>query len=352
MNAPIGIIGTGSYLPARRRTNAEVAELAGVSAEWIAGRTGVLTRHAAAPDEAASDLGAAALKSALAAADLEAEQLDVIVVATSTPDELGPATACRVQALTGARHAVALDVTAACSGWLFGARVARDWLTCDSSARYAAVVGVEAYSKFVDPTDRATASLFGDGAAATLLGPVAEGQGFGAFTLGSDGRYADHAMIAAGGSRLPAPLESQYITMNGKGVRDFILDVFPRMLAHALGQGRVTLDDVALVVTHQPNPVLLQQAARDMGVTDSQLVVVGHEVGNIGAANIPYALAKAASEGRLHIGDLVVIIAFGGGVTWGTTLLRWTGASAVRVAPTVSRVAPSPPAASARGGRG
>ncbi|WP_416970979.1 3-oxoacyl-ACP synthase III family protein [Streptomyces sp. 4F14] len=335
MNVPVGVVGAGSYLPARRRTNDEVAVAAGVSAEWIAGRTGVLARHAAAPEEAASDLGAAALKSALAAAHLEVEQLDVIVVATSTPDELGPATACRVQALVGARQAVALDVTAACSGWLFGARVARDWLAQDPSARYAAVVGVEAYSKFVDPTDRATASLFGDGAAATLLGPVAEGRGFGAFTLGSDGRYADHAMIAAGGSRLPVT-RGQRITMNGKGVRDFILDVFPRMLAQALGRGRVTLDEVALVVTHQPNPVLLQRAAREMGVTDRQLVVVGDEVGNIGAANIPYALAKAASDGRLRDGDLVVLIAFGGGVTWGTTLLRWSGASAVRVAPALA----------------
>ncbi|QNP74308.1 ketoacyl-ACP synthase III [Streptomyces roseirectus] len=333
MNASVGVVGAGSYLPRRRRTNDEVAPAAGVSAEWIAARTGVLARHAAAPDEAASDLGAAALKSALAAAHLEVEQLGLIVAATSTPDELGPATACRVQALVGARHAVALDVTAACSGWLFGARVARDWLAGDPSARYAAVVGVETYSKFVDPADRATASLFGDGAAATLLGPVADGFGFGPFTLGSDGRYADHAMIAAGGSRLPVNADGQRITMNGKAVRDFILDVFPRMLAHALCQGRVTLADVALVVTHQPNPVLLQQAARQMGVTDRQLIVVGDEVGNIGAANIPYALAKAASEGRLRHGDLVVIIAFGGGVTWGTTLLRWTGAPAIRVAP-------------------
>ncbi|MET8978246.1 ketoacyl-ACP synthase III [Streptomyces sp. NPDC004539] len=338
MNVPTGVVGAGSYLPARRRTNDEVGPAAGVSAEWIAGRTGVLARHVAAPDEAASDLGAAALKSALAAGRLEAERLDLLVVATSTPDELGPATACRVQALTGARHAVALDVTAACSGWLFGVRVACDWLAGDGSARYAAVVGVEAYSKFVDPADRATASLFGDGAAATLLGPVAEGRGFGAFTLGSDGRFADHAMIAAGGSRAPVGAGGQRITMNGKGVRDFILDVFPRMLADALGRGRVTLDDVALVVTHQPNPVLLQRAAREMGVTDRQLVVVGDEVGNIGAANIPYALAKAASEGRLRDGDLVVIIAFGGGVTWGSTLLRWTGAPAVRVAPAPARL--------------
>jgi len=338
MNLPIGVVGTGSYLPVRRRTNDEVAPAAGVSAEWIAGRTGVLARHVAAPEEAASDLAAAALKSALAAARWEAGQLDLIVVATSTPDELGPATACRVQALTGARHAVALDVTAACSGWLFGARVARDWLAGDGAARRAAVVGVEAYSKFLDPTDRATASLFGDGAAATLLGPVAEGHGFGAFTLGSDGRFADHALIAAGGSRAPVGADGQRITMNGKGVRDFILDVFPRMLSHALAQARVPLGDVALVVTHQPNPVLLRHAAHEMGVTDRQLVVVGDEVGNIGAANIPYALAKAASEGRLRDGDLVVIIAFGGGVTWGTTVLRWTGAPAVRVAPAASRL--------------
>lgn len=337
----IGVVGAGSYLPLRRRTNDEVAAATGTTAEWIVRRTGVRSRHFAAADEAASDLAAAALKSALAAAELDVEALDLIVVATSTPDELGPATACRVQALTGARQAVALDVTAACSGWLFAARVAHDWLAGDARARRAAVIGVEAYSKFVDPADRATACLFADGAGATVFGPVDEGYGFGGFTLGSDGRFADHALVPAGGSRRPASEATlrgrgHRISMNGRAVRDFIVDIFPRMLTDTLHRHRVTLADIALVVTHQPNPVLLRRVAADAGVTDRQLMLVGDEVGNIGAACIPYALAQAAAGQRVRQGDLILIITFGSGVTWGATLLRWTGAPAVRTAPALA----------------
>ncbi|GHA49554.1 3-oxoacyl-[acyl-carrier-protein] synthase 3 [Streptomyces spiroverticillatus] len=336
-HTPFGVIGVGSYLPSQRRDNETVATSAGVSAEWILRRTGVHSRHIASPEEAASDLAAAAVKAACAAAGIDLDQLDVIIVATSTPDELGPATACRVQERTGARHAVALDVTAACSGWLFAAKVAHDWLVCTPQARYAAVVGVEAYSKFLDTTDRATASLFADGAAATIFGPTERG-GFLDFALGSDGRFADYALIPQGGSRLPngpgAPSDRrQKISMNGPGVRKFIEDVFPRIVDESLSRNRIALSDLTTIVTHQPNPVLLTNVAHNAGITDAQLVIVGDEVGNIGAGSIPYALATAAGQGRLHEGDLVLAVAFGGGVTWGTALLEWTGASSVRLAP-------------------
>ncbi|MFD3515737.1 3-oxoacyl-ACP synthase III family protein [Streptomyces sp. NPDC058657] len=340
-----GIVGVGSYLPERRRTNEDIAAGAGVHAQWIVERTGVRQRFVAAPDEAASDLAAVALKSAAAAAGIDVERLRLIVVATSTPDELGPSTACRVQALTGASHAVALDVTAACSGWLFAAKVARDWLAQDDLAGYAAVVAVEAYSKFLDPTDRATATLFGDGAAAAILGPVPE-HGFADFVLGSDGHFADHALIPAGGSRRPASTATlndrgHKITMNGRGVRDFIVDIFPRIVTDALARNHLALTDLAAVITHQPNPLLLQQVARDFGVTDGQLVVVGDRVGNIGAASIPYGLATAAADKRLAHGDRILLVTFGGGVTWGTSLLRWNGAPSIRSGPIPTRLAPA-----------
>lgn len=353
---PIGVLGMGTYLPRDRRTNDDVADTAGVSPGWITERTGVHTRHVAAPDEAASDLAASAVRAAAAAAGIDTDHLDVLIAATSTPDELGPSTACRIQALTGARNAVALDVGAACSGWLFATRVAHDWLRADSCARYAAVVGVEAYSKFLDPSDRGTAVLFADGAAASILGPVPDGGGFADFRLGSDGTLAHHVLIPAGGSRVPASAATvnagkHAIHMDGRAVRDFITEVFPLIVAESLARNRLRLDDIDVFITHQPNPVLLRSLGDRIGIRADRLVIVGDEVGNIGAASAPYALAAAAGRGLLPKGGRVLIAAFGAGVTWGSALLNWTGASSIRIAPstTAAPLVARVPASTARG---
>lgn len=327
----IGVLATGTCLPERILTNDEVAEAAGVDPDWIVQRTGVLRRHVAEPEQAASDLAAEAVRKALTAAGLPASALGLLVLATSTPDELGPSTACRVQALVGADRAVAFDVAAACSGWLFAARVAHDWLRAGTGERYAAVVGVEVYSRFVDPADRATAVLFADGAAATILGPVPGGTGFASIRLGSDGTAAGDVLIPAGGSRLPASPQTladrrHKVHMDGKAVRDFILRIFPEVLGDALDRNGLRLADVDLLISHQPNPLLLRRAAADAGVPEDRVVIVGHEVGNIGAASIPYALASADHDGRLRTGSRVLVTAFGAGLTWGSTVLTWTRA--------------------------
>ncbi|MEU4796687.1 ketoacyl-ACP synthase III [Streptomyces sp. NPDC023327] len=329
----IGILGLGTYLPRARRTNAEVADTLGITQEWITERTGVRARHTADSQEAASDLASAAVCRAAAAAGIAPEEIGVLISATSTPDELGPATACRVQARVNARNAVAFDVSAACSGWLFGTRVAHNWLHGDPTARYAAVVGVETYSKFLDPSDRGTAVLFGDGAAAAVLGPVTDG-GFTSFQLGSDGTGAHHVLIPAGGSRRPATDRTvregaHNVHMDGRAVRDFITDVFPRLVEDALKNSRLELTDLDLIVTHQPNPVLLRDLGEKIGIPSDRLVIVGDEVGNIGAASAPYALAAAAARGLLRPGDRVLIAVFGAGLTWGYALLTWTGAASV-----------------------
>lgn len=334
----IGIRSMGTYMPRQIRTNEDVANAVGVTPEWIHERTGVRTRHVAAPDEAASDLAAAAVRAAVAAADIEAQDVALLVCATSTPDELGPSTACRVQAQTGARHAVALDVSAACSGWLFAVKVAHDWLRQEDKARYAVVVGVEAYSKFLNLQDRGTSVLFGDGAAATVLGPVTEPNGFTDFSFGSDGCLADKVLIPAGGSRHPASTGTlstgnHYIHMDGRAVGHFISDTFPRLVHEALTRNRLGLDDIDCVVAHQPNPVLLRRLGQDLGIAEDRLVIVGDEVGNIGAASAPYALAAAGSRRLLRTGDRVLITVFGAGMTWGSALLRWSGASTIRLAP-------------------
>ena len=335
----IGVLGMGTYLPARQRSNEEVAPAAGVSPGWIAQRTGVRKRHTAAPDEAASDMAAAAVRSAVAAAGLDTDQLDLLVLATSTPDELGPATACRVQALTKAHNAVAFDVSAACSGWLFGARVAHDLLRGDPGARYAAVVGVEAYSKFLDPADRGTAVLFADGAAASVLGPVPANEGFADFRLGSDGALADNVLIPAGGSRTPAGAGTvaggrHTIRMDGRAVRDFIVEMFPRVVSESLTRNRLRMEDIEAFVVHQPNPRLLRSVGTELGVPPGRLPIVADEVGNIGAASPPYALATSAVDGPLRRGDRVLLAAIGAGMTWGSALLTWSGAPVIRTAPT------------------
>jgi len=331
--APIGVLATGSYLPPRIRGNDEVAADSGVSAEWILERTGVRRRHVVEPGTAASDLAAEAVRRALANASLTAADLDLIVLATSTPDELGPSSACRVQAALGARRAVAFDVAAACSGWLFGARVASDYLQSSAAtgARYAAVVGVEVYSPFIDPADRATAVLFADGAAAAVLGPVPAGRGFAPIVLGSDGTHAGDVLIPAGGSRRPASAHTladgdHRIHMDGKAVRDFILEIFPKAAREALDREGLSPSDIDLVITHQPNPLLLRRACEEAGFPVERLVVIGDEAGNIGAGSLPYALAEAAASGRLRPGSRALLVAFGAGLTWGSTVLTW-GAS-------------------------
>ncbi|MFE9017987.1 3-oxoacyl-ACP synthase III family protein [Streptomyces sp. NPDC007808] len=332
----IGVLGLGGHLPRRVRANSEVARAAGVSPEWISERTGVHARHVAAPGEAASDLAAAAVRSATRAAGIEPGDLSLLICATSTPDELGPATACRIQAALGAREAVALDVSAACSGWLFGTKVAHDWLAGSERPGYAAVVGVEAYSKFLDPTDRATSVLFADGAAATVLGPVPHPYGFTDFALGSDGTRADYVLIPAGGSRMPADPGTlrggdHRIRMDGRAVSHFMDQIFPRIVADALDRNGLTLDDLACLASHQPNPAALRRLAARVGVPEDRLVIIGDRVGNIGAASAPYALATAAAQDRLRPGDRVLLTVFGAGMTWGTALLHWSGARSVGI---------------------
>ena len=353
MTAPtgrrLGVLGTGSYLPELIRANDDVARAAGVTADWILRRTGVRTRHVAAPGQAASDLAAAAVRAAVAAAGIGIADLGLLVCASSTPDELGPSTACRVQALTGAAGAVALDVSAACSGWLFATKVAHDWLAADRSVRYAAVVGVEAYSKFLDPADRATAVLFGDGAAAAVLGPVTAPHGFTDFAFGSDGTLADLVLIPAGGSRRPAdPATLQdgghRIRMDGRAVGAFIAEVFPRLVRETLERNRLRPEDVDCLIAHQPNPVLLRRLGEQLGFADDRMVIVGDRVGNIGAASAPHALATAAAEDRLRPGDRVLITVFGAGMTWGSALLVWGGAPAPAPPPPPA----APPASRAR----
>ncbi|WP_370252286.1 3-oxoacyl-ACP synthase III family protein [Streptomyces sp. V4I8] len=339
--------GIGAYVPPKVRTYQDTAVAVGMPEQWVLERTGIRQRHVADDEQATSDLAAAAVRAALKSADLSAEQLGLIIVGTTTPDEICPSTACRVQALVGARHAVALDVSAACSSWLFGIKVAQQWLATNDDVEHAVVVGSEVYSRFLDFSDRATASLFGDGAAATVLSRVPAGHllrhqsrgedpghagGFGPIILGSDGTHAEHAWIPAGGSRRPASDTTladrdHAVHMDGRAARVFVHEVFPQMIDQALSSSGVKPEDIKVVASHQPNPVLLRKAYARTGLSEDRLVVIGDRVGNLGAASLPYALAQAAAEGRVQRGDTILIVAFGAGLTWGSTTLTWSGAT-------------------------
>lgn len=333
MISAIEVVGMGTYLPQGQLTNEHVARTAGVSEEWILRATGIKTRFTAGPDEAASDLGEQALRSALAATGLEAEQLDLIITTTSTPDELGPATSCRIQHSVGASRAVAFDMNTACSGWLFGVDAVRGWFSTKPKTKFAAVICVDTYTKFLDMSDRATAVLFSDGAVATILARTEEGDGVHDIFLGSDGKIADSIMIPQGGSRNPVVAGKgfpQKIHMDGKDIRDFAFKTFPESVEEILRRNQMTMDFVDMVVAHQPNPVLLSRIADKCGIPKEKLVITGDEVGNIGCACAPYALATAACEKRIQRGDRLLVVAFGAGMTWGSAILTWSGAPVVR----------------------
>ncbi|MEO3824301.1 ketoacyl-ACP synthase III [Actinomadura sp. B10D3] len=323
------IRGTGAHLPRECVASAELSRALGLEPSWIERRTGIARRHVAAPGEAASDLAAAAADRALRAAGLDAAGIGLLVVGTSTPDVIAPSTACRVQTALGARNAAAFDISAACSGFVFGLQTAIGWLaTQRGSAPYALVVGVEVYSRFLNRADRATAALFGDGAAAAVVGPAPAPYGIGPITLGSDGSGAEDVLIPAGGSRLPASPETlaalgHTIHMDGRAVRDFITAIFPRLVAEATDDAGIKPADLALVVPHQPNPRLVASLAPDAGLEPRQLAIVGQDVGNIGAASIPFALDRAVRTSRIGPGDLVLLAGFGAGLTWGHTVITW-----------------------------
>ncbi|KAB2349208.1 ketoacyl-ACP synthase III [Actinomadura rudentiformis] len=321
--------GTGSYLPDQQVASEELSLAMGLAAGWIEDRTGIRHRHVAGSGQAASDLAAGAARRALEAAGLTPQDIGLIVLGTSTPDELGPSTACRVQAVLGAPQAAAFDVAAACTGFVYGLQAAVGWLaTQRGKPPYVLVIGVEVYSRFLNTGDRATAALFGDGAAAAVIGPAPPPYGIASMGMGADGTRAGDVLIPAGGSRTPASpgtLASlgHTIHMDARAVRSFIVDVLPRLIAEATDDAGVKPSDLSLVVPHQPNPRLVESLAEHAGLAPGQMVIAGQDVGNIGAASLPYALDRAVRTRGIGEGEVVLLAGFGAGLTWGHTLIVW-----------------------------
>ncbi|GIH67989.1 3-oxoacyl-ACP synthase III family protein [Sphaerimonospora thailandensis] len=324
----MSILATGGYWPDRVVVNDEICEAAGVTAEWIRERTGIRERRWAKPDQATSDLAAMAGRAALAAAGLSAVDLSLIIVATSTPDSPQPPTACVVADELGAgTGAAAFDINAVCSGFVFALSVAERMLA-GSDSMYVLVIGADMYSRILNPADRRTVVLFGDGAGAVVLGPARGRRRLVASRLITFGSERDLIKVRAGGSRLPASADTvelglHYFTMNGRAVRDFVAEHVPAAIRAFLSDQGLSVADIAHFVPHQANGRMLADLARRVGIPDRRMGTTYEDLGNTGAASVPITLHHLAQSGALGSGDLVLLAGFGGGMSLGLGLLRW-----------------------------
>jgi 3-oxoacyl-[acyl-carrier-protein] synthase-3 len=321
------IVSTGMYVPPRIVTNADLAKLVETTDEWIVTRTGIRERRIAHPSQATSDLAAEASTQALERAGLAPTDVDLIILATLSPDTITPSSACVMQAKIGAKKAAAVDISAACSGFVYGLSLARGAIV-SGEAETVLLVGAEVTSKFMDWTDRANCVLFGDAAGAVVMRPSAGGRGVLGTVLGADGSMAPLIAIAAGGSRCPASAETVEKKMHALRVRGG--EVFKsgvRSMAQAvrdvLAKCGLKKEDLALLIPHQANQRIISAVAESLEMPMDKVFMNLEKYGNTSAATIPVALHEAVEQGRLKPGDLVGVVAFGGGITWGAAVIRW-----------------------------
>lgn len=321
-----GILGTGSALPTRVLTNADLEQMVDTNDEWIVSRTGIRERRIAAAGEATSDYAGPACQHALEMAGVDAADVDMILCATVTPDTMFPSTASLIQHRIGATKAAAMDISAACTGFLYGLATATAMVEA-GLYRYVLVAAGDILSRITDYTDRRTCVLFGDGAGAVLVGPVAEDQGFLAFDLGSDGSGADSLYQPAGGSRMPASAKSvatkqHFLHMEGQETFKFAVRAMASSTETVLARAGLGKEDIDLLIPHQANMRIIEAARKRFGLAEEKVVVTIHKYGNTSASSIPIALDEAVRTGRARAGQLLTMVAFGGGLTWGATAVR------------------------------
>jgi 3-oxoacyl-[acyl-carrier-protein] synthase-3 len=317
------VTGCGSYLPQRILTNDELARMVDTSDEWIVQRTGIRERHIAAPGELTSDIGVNAAQAALADAGLNAGDIDLIVLATSTPDNTFPATAVSIQARLGINHGAAFDLQAVCSGFVYGVATV-DSLLKTGMAKRALVIGAETFSRILDWSDRGTCVLFGDGAGAVVMEAQATEQanGRGVLTaqLRSDGRHKDKLYVDGGPSSTGTV---GHLRMEGREVFRHAVGMITDVVHNAFEATGCSAADVDWFVPHQANKRIIDGSAHKLGIDPAKVVTTVDKHGNTSAASIPLALATARADGRIKPGDLILLEAMGGGFTWGAVLLRW-----------------------------
>ncbi len=326
----VGILGIGSCVPEKVLTNADLEKMIDTSDDWITKRTGISERRILDKDTPGYTLGIKAGKAAIEDAGLVPEDIDLIIVTTDTPDYLVPSTSSIIQNGLGAKKAAAFDLNAACTGFMYGVTVAKQFLqTGFNGYKYVLVIGCEALSKVTDYEDRATCILFGDGAGAAVLGHVPEGYGILSSYLGSDGSMG-HNITVPCLTCTEADLEvrpnekKNSLWMNGSEVFKFAVKIMEQATLQVLENANMTLDQVKVIVPHQANIRIIEGALKRLGVTEDTVYVNLQKYGNMSSASIPLALDEIIKEGRIQKGDNIVLVGFGGGLTWGSVLIKWS----------------------------
>ena len=323
----VGIIGTGSYLPEKIVSNKDLEKIMDTSHEWIKSRTGISSRRVVDSEMATSDLATRAAKKAMEDAEITPEELDLIIVATATPDMAFPSTACIVQENIGAINAAAFDIEAACTGFIYALTIGEQFIKTGFYQKIL-IIGAEVLTKVIDWEDRNTAVLFGDGAGAVVLDRVESGKGILSSYLGSDGRDGNLLTLPGGGSRYPANYKTiddklHYIKMQGNEVFKFAVRIMGNAALKVLDKSNIKLEDVDYLVPHQANIRIIEAAAKRLKLPMEKVYVNLDEYGNISAASVPVALDEAVKKGFIKEEDIVVLVAFGAGLTWGSTAIKW-----------------------------
>jgi 3-oxoacyl-[acyl-carrier-protein] synthase-3 len=322
-----GIIGTGSYAPPRVLSNADLEKMVDTTDEWIRTRTGIQERRIADGDTATSDLALAAARAALASAEMEPRDLDLIIVATVTPDMFFPVVGCIVQDALGASRAGAFDLLVGCTGFICATAVAGEMVASRAYDRVL-VIGAETLSKVTDWTDRRTCVLFGDGAGAAVVAPVEKGRGILAYSLGNDGTNMDALRIRAGGSRQPASEQTvaerlHFLDMNGPEVFKFAVRAMIQSSEVAVADAGLDMASIDIVIPHQANMRIIDAAARRFSIPSDRFVCNLDRYGNTSAASIPIALDEAVRAGSVHPGSKILLSSFGAGLSWASMVLSW-----------------------------
>lgn len=322
-----GITGIGTYAPERVLTNVELEKMIDTSDEWVRSRSGIRERRIAAPEQATSDLAVAAAQRALANAGVAPEEIELVIVATNTPDMFFPATACLVQDRLGAKNAGAFDLAAGCTGFVYALAVGSQFLAT-GCYRTVLVIGAETISRVLNWEDRNTCVLFGDGAGAVVLQPAREGSGILAIKLWSDGSGGPHLDMPAGGSRKPATRETvdkklHTLHMNGREIFKFAVRIAGEAAEEVLKAAGLAKSDVDFFIPHQANIRIIESAAKRLGLPMEKVLVNVDRYGNTSTASIPLALEEAVRDGRIKKGDNIVMVGFGTGLTWAAVAMKW-----------------------------
>jgi 3-oxoacyl-[acyl-carrier-protein] synthase-3 len=327
MTQNAGIIGMGHAYPSGVLTNADLEKIVETSDEWITTRTGIKQRHKAAENEYTSQFGTLAAQRALERSGLQPEDIDIIICATTTPDQIMPSTGALIQAQIGATNAAGMDVFAACSGFLYGLTLVESMIKT-GQVRNALVIGAEVLTKYVDYTDRSTCVIFGDGAGAAVIGAVPENKGILATKIRSDGRYEEQLYAPGGGTKIGTSYKTiddgmHFFKMKGNELFKVAVRSMAEVSAEMVARAGYTIDDVDLVIPHQANQRITDAVASRLGVPEEKVYSNIAQHGNTSSASIPIALDECIEAGKIKEGSLVLLTAFGGGATWGATVVRF-----------------------------